>query len=165
MNREPYGWECERDRAELRQQVAAFSGVWLFAIVLACLYTACGCIPAKSVEAPARASARAAVITLATGLQATMDLCDVVAVRDHDVRLARKCLAAYDIGKPSLYAAEAGLDAWEKGQEGQVACSVAQAVVALEQLRGALNAAGETVPSAVDDALAVGGAIGGACGP
>ncbi len=162
MNREPYQWECD-EQSIRAQRIGAFAAVWFVAILLASLYSTCGCAPVKAPETPLRATARAAVSTLARAVALADHLCGERALDTKDVFLADTCERAFNVARPSLLAAEHGIDAWEAGHEGQVACSVAQAVVALEDMRKAVNAAGDAVPSLIDDALAVGNVVGGGC--
>jgi hypothetical protein len=106
----------------------------------------------KGAAAP-REQARGAVLTVAEGLRQADFACADLAIAARDLPLAEACADAYDAAREALLAAEAGVDAWDRGAAGEVSCATARAVEGLQRMISLVAAAGGRLPAVVEDAL------------
>ena len=113
-------------------------------IIVAAFATACCGSPAT------RAEARAAVLVSAEPVKVLDTRCAALALDTRDIDLARRCEVAYDQARTALVVAATGVDAWEEGKKGEVACAVARAVASLDALMKEMR--GE-MPAVALDAL------------
>ena len=124
------------------------------------LYACSSTPPANSSP---RETARAAVILFAKTTAIADEACATLAKTKQDVSIAKTCADAYDIARPALLAAEAGVDAWESGSKNEVACAVAKASNALTKIAETVKAGGGTLPLSVIDSLKFATSIVGEC--
>lgn len=145
---------------------ATLNSVARAVVLLALSLSGGACTPTKSPTSFQRDGARAAVLLVARGVVVADELCAEVVVRQmRDAVHGRQCKDAYDAARAALLAAEYVIDAWDAGRAGEVACAARRAAAALDDMRGAANAAGATMPAVVDDAVSIGGELGGGCRP
>lgn len=148
-----------RDKAEI---VRSF--LFVCCILLGCVALAqCGCARLASAESPTRATARGAVLVIARAVREADVLCARYADDTGDVDTARACADAYDVARPALLAAEAGLDAWDSADSGRTACAVVDASRALRRLVEALDAVHVAIPPAARDAVELAAGLEGVC--
>lgn len=132
----------------------------VFSITSQASQTGCSSTPdAKSVP---RETARAAVIMLAKTTALADETCSTLARTKQDATLAKKCADAYDVIRPSLLAAENGVDrafgatgpaGGGSANRNDLMCSIAKSAAALVNMTEAITAAGGTVPSSVVDSI------------
>lgn len=121
-----------------------------------CLMLACavGCVPpGKTAESPDRATARAVVLTLAEAVKDADQLCATFATSTKNVDVAKACADAYDVARPSLISAEAGIDAWDSASKGQLACLAVDAVVSLSAFSKIFDLNKIAIPVVIVDAV------------
>jgi len=139
---------------------------WLAIGALAGFASSSYCMPAKSAEPPLRAQSRAIVLNAAFALKAADEVCaeKVMSLPVEDAKmLAIKCIAAIEEGRDALVAAESILDSWDEGQAGKMYCAAKDGIEALQHVATVLKRAGVSVPSEIDDAVAVAGWISHLC--
>jgi len=128
---------------------------WILISALTMGASAVACTPAKDASSLDRKTARAAILTVATAVAVADGVCATTARDRIDATLAKTCADAYDAARPALLAAESGVDAWDSGQQHDVACAANHAITALQNMGDALTRAGVTWPSVVTDALSI----------
>lgn len=121
-----------------------------------------GCLP-KGAESPDRATARAVILTVARGVHEADVLCAQFARDTKDAGLAKKCADAYDLARPSLIGAEAGVDGWNAASQGHLACLAIDSITALTQFSKVLTDSKVALPLVITDALQLAGAFKGLC--
>lgn len=143
-----------------REHARRWLSLYLAALVAMLLV---GCPkPPKVAELPAREMARGMVSGVAWGAQTAAESCaDMVdqLAEAEDPRaepLYRKCSFAWAYAKRALIVAEKAVDAWDAAHAGDVACSVAQALAAIDMIADGIAANGGHLPSdakaRIDDA-------------
>jgi len=118
------------------------------------LLIACGSTPATA--STPRDQARAAILTIAEGVKTGDAVCAEAALALKKADLAKGCADAYDDARSALLAAEAGVDAWDNGARGEVACASSKALAAVVDIENLLAANGVEVPAVVTDAVKLG---------
>ena len=103
---------------------------------------------------PSRDATRGMVLVVADAVKVADGICASLALAKKDPKLAKVCADAYDIARPSLLAAESGIDLYD-GKGGPLLCSVGTAVEALAHVAEAISAAGASLPAVVADALSL----------
>lgn len=136
----------------------------LFLIVVS-TFSQTGCASTSDAKTAPRENARAAVIMLAKTTAAADEVCATLARTKQDAQLAKKCADAYDVIRPSLLAADSGVDAWESGSRNQVACAIGKTAAALTEIVEAVQAAGGSLPLAVPDSISFVRTVVGECHP
>lgn len=134
-----------------------------YIVLIVALIVTSGCGGAKS-PADLRSTARSAILSVAYGTQAAMEVCRDIAVpmyhqgdADHQAKaksLAKACDNGYELTRSALLAAEASMDAWDDASEKRIACAAADAFRGLGLIRDAIAVYG-TVPQPVEDGLAM----------
>jgi hypothetical protein len=112
-----------------------------------------GCIPVKGAESPERATARSIVLMVAKAVQVSDNLCATYALQTKEVAVAKACADAYDLARPSLLAAETGVDTWDDVAQNKLGCAVNNGVSALVQVSAVLAKEKLALPTIVTDAL------------
>lgn len=135
------------------------------AVLLLLIPTESGCSSTPDAKSVPRETARAAVIMLAKTTALADETCSTLARTKQDAALAKKCADAYDVIRPSLLAAENGVNAWEAGSKNQVACAIAKSAAALVDMNDAIKASGENMSMSVSDSLKFVTPIVGECHP
>lgn len=110
---------------------------------------------------PSRAQARGTVLATAEAVKIGDKLCADVALEQNDLPLARTCEQAYGDARSAVVAAAEGVDAWDEGQKGRVACAVQRAANGIAETVRALRGRRVSVPKVVDDALVLASSLGG----
>lgn len=111
------------------------------------------CIPPGGAETPARATARATILTIAEAVKVADKVCATYALQTKEQAVAVKCADAYDLARPSLIGAEAGVDGWNDTSKGRLACLATDAITALEQIALVLEKEKIALPAIVLDGL------------
>ena len=119
------------------------------------LLIACGS-PAQPPATPARDQARAALLTIAEGVKVADKTCADASKSLQNAKLARDCADAYDAARAALVTADDGIDAWDDGSAGKVACAGKHALDALVTVENELAALNVHIPAAVVDAVKLG---------
>jgi len=133
--------------------IACIVGCLPFALIL----VACGAAqsPASSATT-SRDSARAALLTIAEGVKVGDASCAQAALSLKNAKLATDCAHAYDTARAALVAADDGIDAWNEGTAGNVACAGKHALDAIQNIEDALVLTGVPIPATVVDAIKLG---------
>lgn len=100
-----------------------------------------------------RDQARATIVILTLATREADVFCASHGKQTANLALLDRCHAAYDIARPALLTAEAGVDAWDTGARDGVACATAKGAAAAEDIAGDLRHAGADVPAALTDGL------------
>ena len=118
------------------------------------LLIACGSSPATP-QTP-RDEARAALLTIAEGVKVADVTCADASKSLQNAKLAKDCADAYDVARAALVMADDGIDAWDDGSAGKVACAGKHALDALVTVENELAALSVHIPAAVVDAVKLG---------
>ncbi len=133
---------------------------------LAVVLSACHPPSAKSTEAVARETARAAVTISADAVSRLDQACSIVVLAAKDKALGEKCDAVYKTARQSLILAAIAVDTWDSAASRQdVTCRVLAVAAGLADIGRELKAkgaAGDTV-KAIDDAVSFSRTLG-TCG-
>lgn len=120
--------------------------------------------PGKTAESPTRATARAVILTLAEAVKDADQLCATFAIQTKNVDVAKACANAYDVARPSLISAEAGIDGWDDASAGHLACLTVDAVNALSAFSKIFELNKIALPEVIVDAIKLSSAMGTICG-
>lgn len=127
------------------------SGLAILTIILA---GGNGCaVFAHSSEDPTRATARAAVLTVAEAVKVADQFCATYSLQTKEITVAKACADAYDLSRNSLLAAESGLDVWNDVTKNSVACALADGVRSLGAISAVLIQEKLAPPAIITDAL------------
>ncbi len=159
----PFWSERARRQADVDNLLADAMACFIAGVIMAAVLLFQGCSSTPGAKTPARDVARAVVVTLAKATAGADLVCASIAMAQKDAAIAKACADSYDVARPALLAAEAGIDAWEDGESGRIACLVVDGATALSKTAETITKAGGKVPLDVADALKFATSIAGVC--
>lgn len=129
----------------------------IFVVLAAFAMAVVGCGDAKHPDPSPRATARVALVSMASLLEFGFNACAEYVEESGDAKAGEDCLAVLRPAKDGIYAAADAMKAWQDGEDkdtlGMLGCAAKATLVALEGVKKVLAGVGVPTPAWAEDAL------------